>query len=102
MIVVIAQLRTAPNVRDRLRPLLVQAQAISALESGCLLYRFSADLADPDLTWVIEQWASAEAQAAHVNSPASQGLVLQAAALGVTGLSVTSHVVASSETETPL
>lgn len=102
MIVVIAQLRTAPGARDRLAPLLVQAQTISSTEPGCEQYRFAFDIADPDLTWVLERWASAEAQAAHVSSPASQGLVSQAAALGVTGLSVTSHVVESSTTESPL
>jgi quinol monooxygenase YgiN len=102
MIVVIAELRTAPGARERLAPLLVQAQAISSIEPGCLLYRFASDLADPDLTWVIEQWASAEAQEAHVSSPSSKGLITQAAALGVTGLKVTSHFVSSSEVETPL
>lgn len=102
MIVVIAQLRTAPGGRERLAPLLLQAQAISSTEPGCEQYRFAFDLADPNLTWVLERWVSAEAQDAHVNSPASRGLVSQAAALGVTGLIVTSHTIVSSNTETAL
>lgn len=41
-------------------------EAASASDEGCLYYRFTADLADPDLVESIEVWASNEALQAHL------------------------------------
>jgi quinol monooxygenase YgiN len=38
-------------------------------EAGCNRYHFAFDVEDPNLVHVIEEWASAEALAAHFQSP---------------------------------
>ena len=47
---------------------IAQVQATNQ-EAGCLHYSFAQDIADPDLIRISERWESAEALAAHGQSP---------------------------------
>jgi quinol monooxygenase YgiN len=49
---------------EAVRAALTMAKATQA-EPGCLAYRFSADLADPDRILVFEEWESEEALERH-------------------------------------
>lgn len=65
MIVVAGSVRINPEQRDAaVRAALAMAEA-TRREPGCRAYRFSADLADPALFYIHEEWESAEALAAH-------------------------------------
>ena len=44
---------------------LLQIQAASQAEQGCLAYRFYIRLDDPDKIFLYEEWESVEAHAAH-------------------------------------
>jgi quinol monooxygenase YgiN len=69
MIVVTASVRIRPEHREAaVRAALAMADA-TRREAGCRAYRFSADLADPALFYVHEEWESAEALAQHFATP---------------------------------
>ena len=69
MIVIAGSVPIRPDARaDAVHAALAMARATQA-ESGCISYRFSADLADPNTFLVFEEWASEEALAAHFTSP---------------------------------
>jgi quinol monooxygenase YgiN len=69
MIVVTGSVRIRPEHRESaVRAALAMSDA-SGREPGCRAYRFSADLADPALFYVHEEWESAEALAQHFAAP---------------------------------
>jgi quinol monooxygenase YgiN len=69
MTVVAGSVRVRPDKRDEaVRVALKMAQATQA-ESGCRSYRFSADLEDPTLFFIFEEWESDEALGAHFQTP---------------------------------
>ncbi len=68
MIVVAGTVRIRADRREEaVRAALAMAEATRA-EPGCLEYRFSADLADPETIAVFERWADDAALAAHFAS----------------------------------
>lgn len=68
MTVVAGSVRIRPDKRDEaMRVALTMAKATQA-ESGCRTYRFSADLEDPSLFFIFEEWESDEALGAHFQS----------------------------------
>jgi quinol monooxygenase YgiN len=68
MIVIAGTIRIRPERRDdAVRAALEMAEATRA-EAGCLAYRFFADLADPALFFVFEEWESEDALARHFQS----------------------------------
>lgn len=68
MIVIAGSVPIRPDRRDEaVRVALAMAEATRA-EPGCVTYRFSADLADPDTFLIFEEWASEEALVAHFGS----------------------------------
>jgi quinol monooxygenase YgiN len=65
MTVVAGTVRVRPDKRDEaIRVALTMAKATQA-ESGCRTYRFYADLEDPSLFFIFEEWESEEALGAH-------------------------------------
>ena len=69
MIVVTGSVRIRPEHREAaVRAALTMADA-TRREAGCRAYRFSADLADPALFYVHEEWESAEALTRHFAAP---------------------------------
>ena len=69
MIVVAGSVHIKVEARDAaVRAALAMADA-TRREVGCRAYRFSADLADPTLVYVHEEWESAEALERHFATP---------------------------------
>jgi quinol monooxygenase YgiN len=65
MTVVAGTVRVRPEKRDEaIRVALTMARATQA-ESGCRTYRFYADLEDPAVFFIFEEWESEEALGAH-------------------------------------
>jgi quinol monooxygenase YgiN len=69
MIVVAGSVRIKPEQREAaVRAALAMAEA-TRRESGCRAYRFSADLTDPALFYIHEEWDSADALTRHFGTP---------------------------------
>ena len=65
MIVIAGTVRIRPERRDdAVRAVLEMAEATRE-EPGCLTYRFFADLADPSIFFLFEEWESEDALARH-------------------------------------
>lgn len=69
MIVIAGSVPVRPERRaDAVRIALEMAAATRA-EAGCVAYTFSADLADPNVIHIFEEWETADALAAHFQAP---------------------------------
>jgi quinol monooxygenase YgiN len=69
MIVIAGSARCQADKRDEAVAAARAMATASVAESGCLAYRFTADLDDPCLLHVFEKWESAEALDAHFATP---------------------------------
>jgi quinol monooxygenase YgiN len=69
-IVAVTQIHGIAGRREALRELMRETEARVVQEPGCLLYRFAANITDPDEYVNVQEWASEEAFAAHQRSPA--------------------------------
>jgi len=69
MIVIAGSVRVKPERREEALRAAVRMMEATRAEPGCRAYRFSADLVDPALVHVFEEWESDEALAAHFGSP---------------------------------
>jgi quinol monooxygenase YgiN len=69
VIVIAGSVRIRPEARERAVAAALAMAAATRQEAGCRAYRFSADLADPTCFYVHEEWETAEALAAHFQTP---------------------------------
>jgi quinol monooxygenase YgiN len=69
MIIVTGQVRFAEGEIARLAPAFKMNIQATRAEPGCARYVYAADLADPNLLHVIEEWSDEEAMDAHMNTP---------------------------------
>src|SRR5215510_579563 len=68
MIVIAGRVTIKPDQRaEATRVALTMARASQA-EAGCVTYRFSADLDDPNTFYIFEEWESEDALARHFES----------------------------------
>ena len=86
MIVIAGSVQVKPERRaDAVRAAVRMAEATRA-EAGCLTYRFSTDLVDPNRVYIFEEWENEEALGRHFASPHMaefQGALPQVLAGGV-------------------
>jgi quinol monooxygenase YgiN len=69
MVVIAGSIRIRSEMREEaVRAALVMAAASQA-EPGCRAYRFTADLVEPTLFYIHEEWDSEEALRAHFGTP---------------------------------
>ena len=69
MIVIAGQVAVRPERRDEaVRAALAMAEA-TRRENGCISYRFSSDLADPNTILIFEEWENEEALGRHFETP---------------------------------
>jgi len=68
MIVVNARLESTRDEIRILTPALLEMEAASRAEEGCLGYSFSVELSNPSIVHVTEKWANEEALQAHFRS----------------------------------
>ena len=69
MLIIAGEIRIDPNARDRAVAAVQEMMAATRQEEGCVTYVFSADLDDPDLFRLFEEWESAAALEAHFEAP---------------------------------
>ncbi len=69
MIIVAGRIPIRPEMRTRAIAAAVKVTQATQTDAGCLQYHFYADLEDPDILHVYEEWESEEALAAHLALP---------------------------------
>ncbi|MCE2485374.1 MAG: antibiotic biosynthesis monooxygenase [Desulfurellaceae bacterium] len=68
MLVVSGTIPIKAESRDEAVQLALDMAKATQAEDGCLFYQFYADLADPNLIRVFEEWESEEALARHMQT----------------------------------
>jgi quinol monooxygenase YgiN len=68
VIVISGRITIRPEQRDRAVEGALRMAAASRAEDGCQEYRFSADLADPNVFYLFECWENPEAMTTHMAS----------------------------------
>lgn len=97
MIVVAGSMEFPASDMDRARQAALVVMRESALEQGCLVYRFAADLEQPNVLRFYEEWASAEALESHRHSPHNQEFRQALSELGMTSRVVRKFAVTPAE-----
>jgi quinol monooxygenase YgiN len=69
MLVIAGHIRIDPAKRDVAIAAARALMGATRSEAGCVVYKFSADLADPGLFHIFEQWESPAALDAHFEAP---------------------------------
>lgn len=67
--VIAGEIRIDPEKRDEAVAAVLEMMAATRDEDGCVTYVFSADLEDPGLFRLFEEWESAGALEAHFMAP---------------------------------
>lgn len=86
-----------PAQVEAARALVIPLIEATRAEPGCLAYGFSADLFDPGTFHLYEEWESAEANAAHSDSPHLAAFMEGIGALDVRSARLDRHHVSRSE-----
>ena len=68
MIIISGTVAVKPERRAEAQRAALDMIAATLREPGCITYRFSADLADPNRIYIYEEWESPEALARHFES----------------------------------
>jgi quinol monooxygenase YgiN len=95
MLVIAGQIRIDPARREDAVRAAVEVQEATRREAGCISYTFSADLAEPGLFRIFEEWESPEALAAHFGAPHMAKFQAAVAGLGVKEMKVQRYEIAS-------
>ena len=69
MIIVSGEVRFGDGEIERLRPVFAKTIAATRAEDGCEAYAYGADVGDPNLLHVAEQWRDEAAIEAHMGAP---------------------------------
>ena len=69
MIVVSGTVPVRADKRDEAVAAALEMARATAEEAGCITYRFYADLEDPNIFRIFEEWETAEALVAHFQTP---------------------------------
>ena len=95
MIVIAGEIEIDPTHRDTAVAAAVRMMQATRQESGCISYTFSADLVDPGLFRIFEEWESQEALHAHFAAPHMAEFQKAIAGLGVRGMAIQRYEVSS-------
>ena len=69
MLLIAGTIRVQPEDRDAAVAAMAEMMAETAQEEGCVSYDFSADLTQPELFHLFEEWESEEHLKAHFVAP---------------------------------
>jgi quinol monooxygenase YgiN len=69
MIVIAGSVQVKSGKADVARQAALRMAEATRAEAGCITYRFSTDLVDPDRVYIFEEWESEEALGRHFASP---------------------------------
>ena len=82
MILLNVSLAAQQGQDDAVRSLLLDTMTASQAEDGCILYRFTPDLAEPGVFHLVEMWRDEAALVAHLKGPVLQGFIERLQASG--------------------
>lgn len=68
-VVLVVELTARPDTVDELRERLLEMTRLTRAEDGCLRYDLHVDAGDPLRLVFVEEWATADAHAAHDRTP---------------------------------
>jgi quinol monooxygenase YgiN len=94
VILVIARFRPKPATLDTFVELLIDVQAASRADDGCLNYGYYAEVADPLSYVAVEEWRDMPALDAHLRQPHIARLIGALPELGDGPPQIGVHVVA--------
>jgi quinol monooxygenase YgiN len=75
MIIIQASMKAKPGKRDQAIGAFNEAMAGSQAEAGCIAYRFTADIIEPDSFHILEMWEDEAALLAHLGGQAFKGFM---------------------------
>ena len=96
MIVIKATARVLPDQRDAAIAAALQMAAATEAEEGNISYTFSADLADPNVFHLFEEWVDEDALLAHFATPHMAEFITALATVIAGDMPTTRYEVASS------
>ena len=97
MIICTGTIKLDPTKADEARTAMTTMMAATLAEEGCRGYTFAADLAEPGVFHLAEQWDDAEAIDRHMQEPHMADLMVAMGTLGVTEASIWQHEVSASK-----
>jgi quinol monooxygenase YgiN len=95
MLVIAGFIRIDPTKRPSAEAAVLEVMQATRREPGCRTYVISADLAEPGLFHLFEEWESAEALAAHFKAPHMAVFQRAVAGFGVKEMKVQRYDVSS-------
>jgi quinol monooxygenase YgiN len=95
MLVIAGRIRVKPERREDAVRLALDVSRETVKESGCRSYRFYADLEDPSLFFLFEEWDGPDALAQHFATPHMARFMTEVPALLAGGIEINRYEVAS-------
>jgi quinol monooxygenase YgiN len=86
MLVIAGTIRIDPAKLPEATPAAAEVMEATRAESGCISYTFSADLVEPGLIHVFEEWQSQDALDAHFKAPHMAKFQQAMAGFGIQGI----------------
>ena len=96
MITVAGRVAVRPEMRRQAVEAAIKVARATRADAGCLQYHFYADLEDPNVLHVFEEWASGEALSAHLQQPHTTEFLAALGAMAAGEPRVTRYVVSES------
>jgi quinol monooxygenase YgiN len=97
MIIIAGSVHVRSEARERAVAAALAMAEATRKEAGCHAYRFSADLADPTLFYIYEEWDDAIALGRHFATPHMASFRAELPALVTGASSITKFEVSASE-----
>lgn len=95
MVVIAGVIRIDPGRREEAIRAAVEVARATRLEPGCISYAFGADLEEPDVFRVFEEWESQEALDRHFQTPHMLTFQGKVSGLGVKEMAIQKYRVES-------
>lgn len=95
MLVLAGSVRIDPERRDHVVGAAVEVMQQTRTQPGCISFVVSADLEDPGVLHVFQEWETAESFDRHLREPGVEGVRQQLGSLGVREIAVQRYAILS-------
>ena len=95
MLVIAGRIRVKPDRREDAIRLALDVSRETVKEAGCRSYRFYADIEDPGLFFLFEEWDGPEALEKHFATPHMARFMTEAPALLAGGIEINRYEVSA-------
>ena len=95
MLVIAGRIHVKPERREDAIRLALDVSRETVQEAGCRSYRFYADIEDPGLFFLFEEWEGPEALEKHVATPHMARFMTEAPALLAGGIEINRYEVSA-------